>query len=253
VVDAVDRSKFKNCDQSSFCKRHRSLHEKKSALSYSITPSTFQLNGAELTAEIKESRSNTLYTLQLIRLEQNIVRLRINEKNPLTPRYEVKEAVLEKQIKQVPFRSFEADTNTLILDDSTKLVIEPTTVRLDLYVNNELSMSANSRSLFYFEYLRPRATPFVAPENEPVIAADAAGHIVVPADDQIQDDKVLGVTSETMHEKEGHPTEELLTTTDDPEYVKTQADELDMTGAWEEHFSTHKDDKLHGMCAILIN
>jgi hypothetical protein len=259
VVQAVDRSKFKTCSQSSFCRRHRDLPKVKGAVAYTIDQSSLVLSGGEVSATITESRSNVQLTLRLIRYENNIVRVKIVEKNPLRPRYEVKDSILENQIKTVPFQSVDQATGTVFLDEAAGhfLKVHFATARLDLFLNRERAVSTNAQDLFYFEHQRVRETP-AAPvaAPEPVVPTDAAGRVIEPTAEQAVDEQT--VSGDILHQEVGHESEEVLGvvmgTTDTIQNEKPAQDapaqpdtpQIDMNDAWEETYSSHKDSKPFG-------
>lgn len=170
LSEAVDRNRFKKCSQSEFCKRQRSFTKDK--LQYSILTNTFSFEGSRLKATILDSKTNTLYNLEIIRLQDNIVRVRINEDSPLFPRYEVKD-VLTDSVREEKFTKFDNQNYELVLDETRKIVIDPLNVRIDYIMDQQLVFSVNHRNLFYFEYQRERPAPPPPPPPPPTeIPAD---------------------------------------------------------------------------------
>jgi len=153
-TNAVDKNKFKKCIDSPFCTRHRALT--KGLLDYTILSETVTFDGKTLIGRIKETKTNTFYTFQILRYAENIVRLYIDEESPLYPRYRVKDTLLES-IRLEPFKSFDAEKKQLYLDNEHYIRIDYEEVRLDFMVKDQLAISANNKGLFYFEYQREQS------------------------------------------------------------------------------------------------
>ena len=152
---AVDRSKFKTCDQASFCKRGRSLKEGTSK--YSIVQSTVHLTKTKITADIQNpySESATLQ-FELSGLQDNTVRFKIREKSPTIKRFEATDALIIDDSFEVSPLSVEKDTNhfTVTYKNNTKVVVSYSPIKVDVYKNNLLVVSTNSRGLLNFEHYR---------------------------------------------------------------------------------------------------
>lgn len=257
LIHAVDRSKFKTCSQSSFCRRHRELPQAKGALAYSIDQSSLVLLDGVAVAKIVEAHSKVELVLRLIRYENDIVRAKIVESNPLRPRFEVKDSVLENQLKQVPFESLDVATGTIFLDQAAGHFLKLTyaSARIDLFLGRERVLSSNAQDLFYFEHQRPRespAAPIDAPEK--VVPTDAAGRAIEPSAEQAVDAQTI--TGDALHQEVGHASEEVLGVVMGEKPADSSADaaaeaapgspQINMQDAWEETFSSHKDSKVHG-------
>ncbi len=107
-VAAVDRSKFKTCDKSAFCKRNRALNDKSNFVPQNyeleVDSITVQPNDQNtLTAEIRNGfhplQDRLQLTVQI--LQSDIARVSIREKSPLHPRWEVPDVTLPAALKPV--------------------------------------------------------------------------------------------------------------------------------------------------------
>lgn len=117
VSDAVDRSKFRTCSQSPFCKRNRekaqavdsarlsgSSDPRISTSRYQVNAGTLQLDQEKslLTADLVDTlwplRQPLLLTISI--LANNVVRAKVTEKNPIHKRFEVRDVLIEDGLKQ---------------------------------------------------------------------------------------------------------------------------------------------------------
>jgi alpha 1,3-glucosidase len=155
TVFSVDRHKFKKCSDISFCSRHRAFT--KGLLQYRIIPGSLGIVDGSFKGRIHEAKTNTFYSLELVRYRNNIVRLLVDEEEPLYERYRVKDALLET-IGKEEWGEFDAGENVLYLDKEHKVVVDLEEVRLDFYVKEQVAISVNSKGLFYYEYGREKGT-----------------------------------------------------------------------------------------------
>ncbi|EFA77026.1 alpha-glucosidase II [Heterostelium album PN500] len=139
LTEAVDSSKFKTCNDLSFCKRNRRVDitdaAQMSLYKHQIVADSVQLKDGRLVGEIVEQDGEVDHVLsfEIRAIANGILRFRVLEKSPLAnkKRYQVQD---------------------VLLDD-----INP--FQLDVYVAGELAMSANSRGLFHFEHMRNKPLP----------------------------------------------------------------------------------------------
>uniref|UniRef100_A0A4W4GGK4 Neutral alpha-glucosidase AB n=1 Tax=Electrophorus electricus TaxID=8005 RepID=A0A4W4GGK4_ELEEL len=117
-AEAVDRSNFKTCDQSSFCKSHKSIH-------------------------VWCVSSQVRLLLELYRLQGNMTRVKINELKPLRPRYEVPDVLINGVVLSLG-------------PDEQRLIVSAQPFRLDIVEGPQVLLSLNSRGLLSFEHLRVR-------------------------------------------------------------------------------------------------
>lgn len=164
VNDAVDRSKFRTCDSTSFCRRHRELTR---WATFRVNPSTIAASSTGLTAEVirtdnepSEKSQPVVFTLELIVYEHGILRLKLNEKNPLKPRYEVPDVLLSQlQTAEGTYKDHKLSFGP---SSAFSAVISDDPFRLDVFVGNEKVISFNDRNLLQFEELQERQA--AAPE-----------------------------------------------------------------------------------------
>uniref|UniRef100_A0A674MGN5 Glucosidase II alpha subunit n=1 Tax=Takifugu rubripes TaxID=31033 RepID=A0A674MGN5_TAKRU len=140
---AVEKSNFKTCDQSAFCKRQRALIPGESP--YRALLETMELTNTRLTLQLINDKNKVRLLLELYRLQGNMTRVKINELKPLKPRFEVPDVL---KIKVTDFSIF--------LSLSQRVILSARPFRLDIMEGREVLMSLNSRGLLAFEHLRIR-------------------------------------------------------------------------------------------------
>uniref|UniRef100_A0A8C6KRN9 Glucosidase II alpha subunit n=1 Tax=Nothobranchius furzeri TaxID=105023 RepID=A0A8C6KRN9_NOTFU len=151
---AVDRSNFKTCDQSSFCKRQRALKPGESP--YRALLETMELTNTRLTLQLINDNNKVRLLLELYRLQGNMTRVKINELKPLKPRYEVPD-VLVREPPTEPLSVLSQDENGVVLSlgvESQRVIVSAQPFRLDIVEGHNVLMSLNSRGLLAFEHLR---------------------------------------------------------------------------------------------------
>nr|XP_015802455.2 neutral alpha-glucosidase AB isoform X5 [Nothobranchius furzeri] len=210
---AVDRSNFKTCDQSSFCKRQRALKPGESP--YRALLETMELTNTRLTLQLINDNNKVRLLLELYRLQGNMTRVKINELKPLKPRYEVPD-VLVREPPTEPLSVLSQDENGVVLSlgvESQRVIVSAQPFRLDIVEGHNVLMSLNSRGLLAFEHLRMRKDTQAEPEAENKEEAD------------------------TAHQAE--------TTKEEEEKVEE--------GMWEETFKSHSDSKPNGPSAVSLD
>jgi alpha 1,3-glucosidase len=239
---AVDRSKFKTCGQSSFCNRQRNFVN--GLLDYYIVPGSAQLNGATFSAKIEERSSNTQFTLDITRYTDDVLRIKINEQNPLKQRYEVKDVVMENSLQEVAFTSFNPSTFELGLDEKNnlKFIIDPNSLKIDLHDGEDIRVSFNQRGLFYFEQLRKKEE--AAP---PSPSSSTEKHEYQQIDDTEAED-LEKAYSDVYAQNTGAADTPSNPEAESPPHQHVPS--IDMNNAWEENFGSHKDSKPNGPSSI---
>ncbi|KAL3097089.1 hypothetical protein niasHS_002805 [Heterodera schachtii] len=160
---SVDKSNFKTCDQSGFCKRHRA---KKDNPIYNVRAESVKTNESSIEA-ILESSVNRL-SMVLALLEDDQLRLLIDEIKPIRQRFHPAIA-LDGEPKHRSFLAADlgADSASFVTAvgdkrkslPSYKVLLNYRPFRIDVFTNDdkekELIISVNSRQLFKFEHFRP--------------------------------------------------------------------------------------------------
>jgi len=94
-----------------------------------------------------------VFSLELTIYENNILRLKMNEKSPLKPRYEVPDVLLPLRTAQSTYKDHKLSFGT---SNTFTAVINESPLRLDVYVGEDNVISFNDRNLLHFEELRER-------------------------------------------------------------------------------------------------
>uniref|UniRef100_A0A8C3SWR3 Glucosidase II alpha subunit n=2 Tax=Chelydra serpentina TaxID=8475 RepID=A0A8C3SWR3_CHESE len=140
---AVDRSNFKTCEQSSFCKRQRSV--KPGSSPYRALLESLQLSQDSMKLQLINEVNKVPLLLELVGLQGNMTRIKINELSPLRPRYEVPD-VLVRDPPTTWLAVTGRDENSVELslgDSGHKLILTGKPFRMDLLQGRELVLSVN--------------------------------------------------------------------------------------------------------------
>uniref|UniRef100_K7G9U8 Neutral alpha-glucosidase AB n=1 Tax=Pelodiscus sinensis TaxID=13735 RepID=K7G9U8_PELSI len=242
---AVDRSNFKTCDQSSFCKRQRSV--KPGSSPYRALLESLQLSQDSMKLQLVNEVNKVPLLLELYGLQGNMMRIKINELSPLHPRYEVPD-VLVRDPPATWLAVTGRDDNSVELalgDSGHKLILTGKPFRMDLLQGRELVLSVNSRGLLHFEHLRHRcACPSPSFSDKVSSSVGSLWDKIkslfhreepkesAPADGTASEESEAAVPGE-QESKEDRP---------------DQAEEE--LGSWEETFKTHTDSKPHGPTSV---
>lgn len=88
----VDKSKFKNCEQSSFCQRNR--NHQPFDQQWTLDLSTLEHNDMDVVGYLSDQKNPNVRLLMTLSLTQKgAVRMKIDQMNPTRPRFEAKEAL----------------------------------------------------------------------------------------------------------------------------------------------------------------
>ncbi|KAF8950735.1 hypothetical protein BGZ52_001596, partial [Haplosporangium bisporale] len=229
-VSAVKREDFKTCSQSGFCTRNRAYadmakEDPKWASPFQLNPSSLRLKGGILTGDLfntQESQQPSASTglgFELHLLDNDVVRVRINERNPIHPRYDgVQDTVL---IKPYGFAT-EANYERLQKDDNGILTIQ--------YGPNNRNMVRISSAPFKIEFLVD-GVPTVLLNNDGLLRFERLRN---KDDGVVGDEKLVDQASE---EGEGE--------------IETQVEKSPLElkleeNSWEERFKEFTDSKPRG-------
>ncbi|XP_054997011.1 neutral alpha-glucosidase AB isoform X2 [Sorex araneus] len=215
ITLAVDRSNFKTCEESSFCKRQRSIRPGLSP--YRALLDSLQLGPDGLTVHIINDITKVLLILELQGLQKNMTRIRIDELEPRRPRYRVPD-VLVAEPPTARLSISGRDDNSVeftVAEGPYKIILTAQPFRLDLLEGRSLLLSVNARGLLHFEHQR-------APRVSQGSRDPAEGNEAQPEENAEDHDKA------ESHEKA----------------------EREEPGAWEETFKTHSDSKPYGPTSV---
>ncbi|XP_013005977.1 neutral alpha-glucosidase AB isoform X3 [Cavia porcellus] len=232
---AVDRSNFKTCDESSFCKRQRSLRPGLSP--YRALLDSLQLGPDGLTVQLVHEVTKVVLVLELQGLQKNMTRFRLDELQPLHPRYRVSD-VLVADPAPARLSVSGRDDNSVeltVAEGPYKIILTAKPFRLDLLEGRSLLLSVNARGLLEFEHQRHRRVPF---SDKVSLTLGSMW------------DKIKNIFSRQgardPAEVDGAQPEAAAGDGDKPE----EPTEREEPGAWEETFKTHSDSKPYGPTSV---
>ncbi|CAM4534469.1 unnamed protein product [Leuciscus chuanchicus] len=234
-AQAVDRSNFKTCDQSSFCKRQRELKPGQSP--YRALLDTLELSDSRITLQLINDNNKVRLLLELYRLQGNMTRVKINELKPLKPRYEVPDVLISDPLTE-PLSVVSQDENSLVLclgGKERRLIVSAQPFRLDIVEGPQVLVSLNSRGLLAFEHLRARK--------------DTISHKISSTVGSMWD-SLKSIFSSKSESEEMTGQESVEKQSDEDEQIK---EEEDKPGMWEETFKSHSDSKPNGPSSISLD
>ncbi|EYC26665.1 hypothetical protein Y032_0010g897 [Ancylostoma ceylanicum] len=148
-VAAVDRLKFKICDQSGFCKRQRAVT---SPTGYEVVDGSAKFNDTAFSAKIK-NKDLTL-DLHVVALHDSTFRVVIDEpEGAVRKRYRPLDALTERDPKQQKLKKVKTDSTAskILTEDGHRVVITHSPFRIDFYSKEILVTSINSAGLLMVE------------------------------------------------------------------------------------------------------
>lgn len=248
VAMAVDRSKFRTCKDTSFCRRHRNSQI---ASQYYIVPASMQVTDSSALAELRSSETGSPpFKLDVRFYRTGTARVRVTEITDQQPRWETPDVILEDSLipagvsgsttapSGIPAATGEAMyvTYPAATGASITVVIQYNPFKVELYTDGTKTITVNDRGMFHFEHRRSREV------------ADNSGDAQDGQDDPNADKKIVDWG------EDGKPIYEDGTTGEAPEAVPEAtpagADEADTSGMWEESWSSHRDVKKNGPTSV---
>ncbi|XP_075723709.1 glucosidase 2 subunit alpha isoform X10 [Rhipicephalus microplus] len=223
-VSLVDRSNFKSCNDSGFCKRNRNTKPGESP--YNVELSTVKsTSSSRVEADVINSKNGVALRLELVALEEGVLRMRLNEKESAVARFEPKEALLDTIKESDLHLENKDDSSFTVAFGKHRAIVRASPLVVEVYSNGQLVLVANARGLLRFEHYRPRGSSILSILQRlwSYLSRNDAGE---PAGDNQNEE------SEPA-EKEDSP----------------KVDD-DMEGAWEETFKGHTDSKKHGPMSV---
>lgn len=160
-AEGVDRSKFRTCADTGFCKRHRGDAFRPSSYRLDVGSVT-QTSEGHLAGKIFDGDAETTLSLLVSVVGEGAIRVKISED---AMRYAPNTLLLPEAHKPKAFRMVKAGDASLPNDlrglphadliaisfDESVLAIHPSTLKFELYHQGVLQASANSRSMMHFE------------------------------------------------------------------------------------------------------
>ncbi|XP_028409802.1 neutral alpha-glucosidase AB-like isoform X2 [Dendronephthya gigantea] len=218
---AIDMSKFKKCEDSSFCKRNQAIPLGQSP--YSVVPGSIKFSDSAIDVQIINSKTNVVLSLQVIVLQHNTVRFKINEINPIHPRYEVQDVLVKQPSHSSYEKVKETDDQVHVKFNNNGLIITMRPLRLDFLIDNQIAVSVNSKGLMNFEHYQARKASSEKKDEEPE------------------------KSSEEDENNEEEPKDEEENAEEDSKEDEPKEEEEQ---SWEESFHEHKDSRPKGPSSV---
>ncbi|EDV29833.1 uncharacterized protein TRIADDRAFT_37096 [Trichoplax adhaerens] len=222
AVNGVDRSNFKTCNDSSFCKRNREISPNQSP--YNVVDDSISIQGSKISFDIKNQANDALLAATVAVLRNGKARLRIKEKNPMYPRYEVEDILIKEPDEETGVLANRDDQGIQLNFRDKQLILTLKPFRIDFLVNNTLVISVNSRGLMNFENYRKKHKPADESTKEGSENSEAVNQVSSETED-------VPAVDENLADKVGQRDEELK-------------------GLWEETFKSHSDSKPKGPSSV---
>eukprot|EP00731_Ephydatia_muelleri_P027270 Em0019g143a len=254
-VFSVDKSNFKTCDQSSFCKRNRALQPGQSL--YDVLPESISIEETSCRMDVVNKRTGAVLGAEIFALQGNMFRLKIDEKNPIRPRYKVTGSLVGEPAQQKCQVQRTSD-GLEITSSTSRALVTLSPFRIEFLTNNEIAAVFNSRGLFNFEpfqvrqsppgYLERMWYPFQTALDSMLCLFRSSSVAVEPARvEEVSESQVGGETS-TFDTQSGQSVETSREATPTPTPDETK--QVEQPDTWEESFKGHMDSRPYGPSSI---
>ncbi|XP_053239547.1 neutral alpha-glucosidase C isoform X1 [Podarcis raffonei] len=153
--EAVSKSNFKTCNQIAFYRRQKRLCPGKSL--YRALLDTVELSHSHVKFQIVSEECKEPLLVEISEIEGNIFRLKINEKVPFKPRYEVPDVLIKEPVC-LSLTVLQKDADKLVLtcaNEDQQLHVTANPFQIQFVCKGEIVWSTNSNGLLYFEHLQP--------------------------------------------------------------------------------------------------
>ncbi|XP_046915674.2 glucosidase 2 subunit alpha isoform X2 [Dermatophagoides farinae] len=157
IIESVDKSNFKTCEQSGFCKRNRNLEQRPDR--FQLVDGTIAAASDHIAFQLKNVDTGIIYQAQLQSLlAGQTFRFRVDEIDSPKKRFDPSQLVLMANIKGSKINIVDQFSNGFTVEavdqPKNKVVVQMNPFRLDVYSMGELVMVVNQRGLFNFEHFR---------------------------------------------------------------------------------------------------
>jgi len=261
AASAVDHAKFRTCEKTSFCRRHRKAE---AARQFLIPPGSASVDSSgRVSAQLHGGPHGVPLTLELAGFESGAFRLRLTETKPLHgPRWEPDDILmdppsaqlvaLEASAAAVPealrpsVASGEASVYALRRSDGSdgpgvvSLQLHP--FRAALHVAGEPVVELNPEGKFYFEHHRAKGEGAAAAAVAPPDEADVHGGKTIV---DYGEDGLAVYSDGTKQQRASEAEAEAA-----PAAEEGKAAGKEEEGLWEESFGSHRDSKPFGPASV---
>ncbi|BES89296.1 neutral alpha-glucosidase AB [Nesidiocoris tenuis] len=152
-VSSVDRSNFKTCEQSSFCRRCRKMEPGKSV--YELDMDSLKHSATSLTVGLVNTDTAVRFVLSLQPLKDDVLRLNIKEETPLRPRFTPPFVLEDYVLSKWKTPSKSANKVELELGSQT-VTLHSVPFKLEVAAGGKTFISLNERGLLQYEQTRTK-------------------------------------------------------------------------------------------------
>lgn len=162
LVYAADRSKFKTCEESGFCRRNRNIKGKPNKWVLDHTTVKPSDNKLGFEAILKNELNGVLLrlTINAALQDSSVLHVRVNEAHPGRERFDPREALVENiEYSKINIGTVSDKEVTLTFgppDAGHKTIITFNPFRFDIFKGERLVVSANAREFLKFEHFRQK-------------------------------------------------------------------------------------------------
>ncbi|KNC82875.1 hypothetical protein SARC_04854 [Sphaeroforma arctica JP610] len=179
---AVERSNFKTCAQSDFCRRNEIQLNTKGETRYTVQADSFALGDGKATAELVDSADDSTLVIDITAVADGVARLRILEESPVRPRYEVPDVITE--YSPLALKIVEQDSAHVVVtsDDIHTVELQFDPFVANFYRDGKLLTTTNSMNQLAFEQLQTKPEHMDEPaKNEAGAYEDEAAGVAYEA------------------------------------------------------------------------
>ncbi|KAJ1103969.1 hypothetical protein NDU88_001385 [Pleurodeles waltl] len=151
--EAEGKNNFKTCSQIDFYRRQKRLSPGKSL--YRALLDTLTLHEESVRLQIIHEATKVPLMVEISGIENNTLRIKINEVSPPKPRYEVPDVILQSPSTLRLTKVQEDSTCVVLVCDkgAHRIKITANPFQIDVLSMDEILLSINSLGLLYFEHL----------------------------------------------------------------------------------------------------
>jgi mannosyl-oligosaccharide alpha-1,3-glucosidase len=150
LSEAVDRSKFKTCQQSGFCRRNRDFAKQTAKSAYSVVAGSEKQTADTFTVELLNHFDKREFVLTISNYADDTVRTQIREKSPPFARYEVPDTLVDSAVP-VAYQALGSGEAPKRIFGKVELINEPFGLRFFGSDGQEI-ITANAKGLFNIEH-----------------------------------------------------------------------------------------------------
>ena len=166
TINAVDRSKFRTCSDTGFCRKYRDNKTIVDKYKYELDTSSVSQQDGYIHGKVTSSITGDKLNLYITILSSGSVRMKITENNN---RWQPSEILMTNGIKPGTYSLLEKDdmrlptnvkeklksVNTALLaiafGKDSVLIVHASPLKFELYNGDTLSITANERSMMHYE------------------------------------------------------------------------------------------------------